>query len=417
MVRQRVVCWVLAGILTLLAGMGTAQDGAAYQLGRQDVVAIRAVTWDSELLRFTELEAVSGEYVLGEDGRLMVPITGEVEAAGLTPTELADQISFLLERVTGADEPPSVTVRVAQFRPVYVLGEVQRPGEYPYRPGLRVGQAVALSGGFFRVRDADASGLGREAIRAGGSLREHQLDLLRRRLQEARLLAESRSEDQFAPPADLSHPDGAAALKALIARESALFAARQDALAREEASLRQSLGLLRTEITALEGKKNGLDEQITMMRDAVGNMETLLERGLARSPNLMALQRALIDLESRQLDADTQVFRARQQIAETEREIADLRDRRATNVLDELAMVQSEIARLKVRITTTQQILLETGAEAQLAEAQEDAPALIPRFVLTRESGGGVIRIEADQDTVMAPLDLLEVAWHENDPG
>ncbi|WP_095588093.1 polysaccharide biosynthesis/export family protein [Actibacterium ureilyticum] len=383
---------------------------ADYRLGSLDRVAVKVVAWDSTSLTFTEMVALSGEYTISQDGTLMLPVLGVVDADGLTPAELADAISFDLQRMIGIEEPPSTTVSVAQYRPVYVLGDVQRPGEYAYRPGLRVGQAIAIASGFFRSREDDGTGAGREAIRAGGTLRELRLDLARRKVQEARLLAESESRDDFNAPEGVIHPDGDAAMADLVAREKQLFAARQEALEREHESLLESMRLLETEIGALEGKRGGLNQQVAMMRESVGNMETLLERGLARSPNLIAMQRALIDLEARQLDAETQVFRARQEIAETERRIADLRDRRATNVLDEVQQVQAEIARLEVRIATTQQIVLETGAEAVL-QTSEEPLTLVPQYSISREVDGELTRIPADQDTLLMPLDLLQVDW------
>lgn len=392
-----------------------AQDAAEvedYRLGRLDRVSVKVVAWDFSSLTFTEMVALSGEYTISQDGTLMLPVIGSIDADGLTPAELADAISFDLQRVIGIEEPPSTTVSVAQYRPVYVLGDVQRPGEYPFRPGLRVGQAIAIASGFYRSREDDGTGAGREAIRAGGTLRELRLDLVRRKVQEARLLAESESRDSFATPEGLIHPDGEVELAVLVAREKQLFDARLDALEREHDSLMESLRLLETEITALESKRGGLDQQVAMMRESVGNMETLLERGLARSPNLIAMQRALIDLEARQLDSETQVFRARQEIAETERRIADLRDRRATNVLDEVQQVQAEIARLEVRISTTQQIVVETGAEAVL-QSNEEALTLVPQYQITREVAGRITRLSADQDTPLLPLDLLHVEWIE----
>lgn len=381
-----------------------------YRLGRLDTVSIKVVAWDYSSLNFTEMEALGGEYTIAQDGTLMLPVLGSVDANGLTPAELADAISFDLQRVIGIEEPPSTTVAVAQYRPIYILGDVQRPGEYSYRPGLSVGQAIAVASGFYRSREDDGTGAGREAIRAGGTLHELRLDMVRRKVQLARLLAEAENKESFEPPEGLVHPDGELEMQVMVARENQLFDARNDALERERDSLLESMRLLETEISALESKRSGLDQQVSMMRESVGNMETLLERGLARSPNLIAMQRALIDLEARQLDADTQVFRARQEIAETERRIADLRDRRATSVLDEVQQVQAEIARLEVRIGTTQQIVVETGAEAVLQST--DAPlTLVPQFFITREVAGQITRINADQDTPLLPLDLLQVEW------
>jgi polysaccharide export outer membrane protein len=70
-----------------------------------------------------------------------------VHAAGLTPAALGDSISHALkERHLLRD--PSVAIEVVAYRPVFILGEVAKPGQYPYQPGMSVLTAVAVAGGF-----------------------------------------------------------------------------------------------------------------------------------------------------------------------------------------------------------------------------------------------------------------------------
>ena len=74
---------------------------------------------------------------------MALPLAGSVKAAGLTPPEL----ERVLEKGFTSLRNPRVTVEVMTFRPFYVLGEVQKPGEYPYRSGLNVLSAIAIAGG------------------------------------------------------------------------------------------------------------------------------------------------------------------------------------------------------------------------------------------------------------------------------
>jgi len=71
---------------------------------------------------------------------------GEVEVAGRTVPEFTNQLSEQLRN--GFVRDPIVSVEVAQYRPFYILGEVNRPGAYPYSPGMTVMGAVATAGGF-----------------------------------------------------------------------------------------------------------------------------------------------------------------------------------------------------------------------------------------------------------------------------
>jgi polysaccharide export outer membrane protein len=107
---------------------------------------------------------LTGEFQVNERGNVAFPLVGEVQAANSTPDEFQ---SRLTARLRGKYvKNPRVSIEITNYRPFNVLGEVRNAGQYPYRPGLTVQDAVALAGGFtYRansrtvyVRRADASG-------------------------------------------------------------------------------------------------------------------------------------------------------------------------------------------------------------------------------------------------------------------
>ncbi len=90
-------------------------------------------------------DRISGEYQIDPNGMISLPLAGTVTAAGLTKPALE---TVLAEKLKGSYlRNPKVTVDVVTFRPFYVLGEVQKPGEYPFRSGLNVLSAIAIAGG------------------------------------------------------------------------------------------------------------------------------------------------------------------------------------------------------------------------------------------------------------------------------
>ena len=112
-------------------------DTAAYRLGPGD--QIRIITVGGQEL--------TGEFRIGADGNIAVPMIGNVAASGLTPVQLGGNVSSRL-RQTGLIRNPSVSVEVVAYRPIFVLGEVNRPGQFPFEPGSTVVTAVAVAGGF-----------------------------------------------------------------------------------------------------------------------------------------------------------------------------------------------------------------------------------------------------------------------------
>jgi polysaccharide biosynthesis/export protein len=109
----------------------------AYHLGPGD--QIRIITLGEE--------RVTGEFRVNDSGEIALPLLGSVHAAGLTTAELERVISQDLVKAQLIRDP-SVSVEVIAYRPIFVLGEVNKPGQYPYQPGMTVVTAVAVAGGF-----------------------------------------------------------------------------------------------------------------------------------------------------------------------------------------------------------------------------------------------------------------------------
>ncbi|MGR3465012.1 polysaccharide biosynthesis/export family protein [Limimaricola sp.] len=392
----------------------------AYRLGPTEQIGLRAVVWDSTQAAFVELEAMRGTYSIAADGQVMLPIVGALDAGGATTADLAGRVSRALQERTGLNEAPSVAIEILRHRPVFILGEVAQPGQYEYQPGLRAIQLLSMAGGYYRLPEERAGGRASEAIRLGGELRALRAQLAGVRIREARLAAEAENENGgaagFALPEDIVHPEGAAAVQQIYDRELSLMQARQDAFERSIASLESSRALLESETRVLTEKRGGIQRQIELMSESVGNIETLAERGLVRSPSLVNMQQALIDLQARDLDAETQLFRAAQTIGEMERDLNDVRQRRATEVLTALQADQATIVQLDLRREMLGRLLQETRAEMAQVEA-DTGIAFVPVFRITRETDGQAVTEIGGPQSLLSPLDVLEIEWAELGPG
>ena len=150
----------MAAILTIILGLTFADRvSAEYLLAPGDVLEITAVGLPDLRQRTT----------IDVDGQAYFPVVGQVQAAGMSLPELREKIRELLpskvlrRRTQEGREYPvivtadEVTIAVAEYRPVYLDGDVARPGAQAYLPGLTVRQAIALAGGYdvmrFRGRD------------------------------------------------------------------------------------------------------------------------------------------------------------------------------------------------------------------------------------------------------------------------
>lgn len=117
-----------------------------YQLGPGDSVQI-AVFGEADL---------SGTHRVSDSGMIAMPLVGLIPVVGLNVEQLQQR---LVERLqSSAIRAPNVTVAVNEYRPFFILGEVQRPGSYAYVPNMTVLTAVAIAGGFtYRAAEAEIS--------------------------------------------------------------------------------------------------------------------------------------------------------------------------------------------------------------------------------------------------------------------
>ena len=146
MLPARWLCGLTSLVLSLFLavaylGNAEAQTGV-YQLSAGD--RVRVIVFGEEEL--------SGEFELDGEGTFSMPLIGTIDGEGLTPRELEERIATLFR----GDflKNPRVSIEVLNYRPFYILGEVNNPGAYPYRSGMTILNAAALAGGFtFRARE------------------------------------------------------------------------------------------------------------------------------------------------------------------------------------------------------------------------------------------------------------------------
>ena len=131
-----------------------------YRLGSGDKLRI---------IVFDEL-ALSGEFLVDGSGMVSMPLIGEVQATGLTVREFQRGVETSLRE--GYLNDPKVSAEVLNFRPYYILGEVNKPGTYPFSDNLTVFNAVATAEGFtYRANQRVVY------IRRAGETQEHQYQL------------------------------------------------------------------------------------------------------------------------------------------------------------------------------------------------------------------------------------------------
>ena len=140
-----------------------ATSATAYRLGSGDKVSVN-VFGESEL---------SGEFLVGDDGQVDLPLIGAVQATGQTVNEF--QTAVVARYSQGYLKDPKVSISVLNYRPFFITGEVGNGGEYPYKAGLTIQDAVAIAGGYtYRANT------GKAFVRRAGADQEVPVELTQR---------------------------------------------------------------------------------------------------------------------------------------------------------------------------------------------------------------------------------------------
>ena len=366
-----------------------------YKLGVQDRLRIHVYEWP----------ALTGEFNVGASGGVALPLIGEVPAVGLETSEFARAISDQLKAKARLMDLPDTAVDVIQYRPFYIIGGVERPGEYAYRPGMVVLNAVSIAGGVYRRPEVSGWASERDAINGRGDLQLHRLKRQELLAKETRLKAEAAQLDAFP---DLPPGLPAEALGFMV-EERAIFMARRERFQNELATLKQSIGLYQKEIEALKGQSDAAEKQRESVKRELADVVGLVSRGLTPAPRVLPLERTVAQIEREQKEIDTAALRARQQINLAERLIGTLRDERVSAAASELQTVQAQLKETAERQAIAQRIIDSSEAFApERRDPNADQFADLA-YTIVRKEAGELRVIEATETTSLQPGDIVKV--------
>lgn len=393
----------LTALLPGTAVAAAAPGGPGYRLDVGDELRIKIFEWRSATGDVHEWTALNGDYDVASGGSLSLPLIGEIRAAGATTDQLAETISSQLQSRLGLTIRPLASIEIIKYRPFYILGDVNKPGEYAYRPGLTVLKAISIAGGRYRINDPAL------VLNATGDLRVLRLqynDLLAR---QARLEAELNGATAMTVPPELQGQKSDPGVAQLIQREQATFAAHRDAEASETNALNQLKSLLNGEIASLHDKMKNIDQELGLRKQELNNTTTLVQQGLAIAPRAYEQRETELQTESRRLDLDTAALRAKEDIGKADQALVELHNKTQNQIRTDLAEVERKIPETAARIATAMTIVdHEHGATfaADGGSGADDPPA---GCLIVRTSDGQTRQVEGDETTEVEPGDTIKI--------
>jgi exopolysaccharide production protein ExoF len=397
---------LLAASLCIAASGAEAGAPGDYHLGVMDKLRIRVAEWQTTEGTIRDWSTISGDYTIGASGSVSLPFVGEMPASGKTPGEIAKAIGVALQKQFGLRDLPSASVELAQYRPIYLSGDVQTPGEYPYVPNLTVVKAISLGGG---LRRADAGQrFARDFINARGDAAVLMAERGRLLIRRARLQAELAGKDQIDMPAELKELPQA---PELMRSETALMVSRDKRLKLQTQALDDLKALLQSEVEALAKKTETQSRQLDLAKEDRVKVEDLAEKGLALSARKISAEQRAADLEAALLDIDTASLKARQDISKADQDEITLRNDWDNQLAQEMQDTETELETLQLKLSTSQTLMQEAVAQsADAARLGTNGQGVNISYSIVREENGQPKEIAANENTDVLPGDLIKVA-------
>lgn len=364
---------------------------------------------DKLKIKIFQYPELSGEYTVSSNGTIFIAAIGEVPVNGISTKEAAGRISERFVRA-GLSDKPGTSVEVLQSRPVYILGDVQKPGEYPFRPGTTVLQAIGIAGGWMRFNDPGMVRLDRDTITIKGEMRNQVRQYYQLIARRARLNAEIAMKSDVQFPSELvqqSQKDSA--VRQLVDEERSLLNIHVESLRNQIESLEKTRDLYEREIDAILRQIQANRTQYDSVGKELKEVKSLFARGLTTVSRQANLERMQAQLEMNEQGFQTLILRSRQNISQVDQRIFDLKNDHNAKLTAELQRTRFDIDDIGIKFETNRSLMLEAQFTTPTLVSSFDGAVEARGLTVVRVQDGKTQTIDADENTELLPGDVLRV--------
>lgn len=350
-------------------------------------------------------------------GEVVFPLVGRLSVAGLAVSEVSDKVrqllpSKLFRRRTDdgreypvAVSPDEVTIRVVEYRPVYLNGDVAKPGEQTFRPGMTVRQAVALAGGYdlarFRMNNPflELSDLRSDYDRLWG-------DFARSQVRVARLKAELNGRTEIDRTQLLPTPLTTSVVGQIEQLETDQFASRKIDLVKERAYLEASIKREQGRVGVLTEQQKRETQGTEFDAEDLDRVTELYKKGTIPITRLVEARRSILLSSTRVLQTRAGLASVERELEEFRRKLQKLDDHRRLELTGGLQEEEARLDSTRTRLQAVSEKLVYTGlVRSQLVRGKGSKPDI--SIVRT---GLGAGQIAADGEMELRPGDVIEIS-------
>ncbi|MGZ5712476.1 MAG: polysaccharide biosynthesis/export family protein, partial [Burkholderiales bacterium] len=363
-------------------------DSRAYRLAPGDRIAVMV---------FGQAE-LSGDILVDGTGKILLPLIGPIEVKGLTVDECQERIHDRL--ANGILKQPSVSVRISELRPLYVLGDVRLPGVYPFRYGSTVKSVVAAAGGFGLAEPFQGATMSDFLL---ADERVRQLSVQKRSLvvRRARIEAQRDGMNTFSPSA-APNPAEESDSAEMVASEKETFESQLAMLQSQLDLLRSQKPRIQREIEALNALITTNKRQLEYVKEHAEQYSKLVKQGLGLANAELQNRITEANYENELWKLTAQVSRLEMDSGDLDLKIHETETSFKKQIVAELQDVRERLRALDVTLPSARKV---RAAKLQQVGGVEAARSIS----VTRARDGGATVFQATETTSLDPGDVIDV--------
>jgi polysaccharide export outer membrane protein len=357
------------------------------------------------------------------DGNISLPLVGMLPAAGLTLPQIQTKIGAALAskvfRQRNADgrevaivvDKDEVTATVAEYRPIYVDGDVSKPGQYPYRPSITARQLIAVAGGLdvMHMRMNNPYLESADLRSQYGSL---WTEFAKEQARIWRIKIELGDSSQIDPASLKDVPIPFSTISEIVNTETEYLKTQQDDYQREKAFLQRGVREGDDQVNVLSAQQKTEEAGYQSDLDDLQKVNDLFGKGALVSPRVTDARRAVLLSSTRRLQTQAQLMQVKKEQDGVKRKLEKLDDQRRLDLLRELQDANVKLNETRAKLQSVGEKLQYTAmVRSQLVQGTGDQAEI----VIVRKGEKGQDRIVADEDAELQPGDTVEVTLHYQD--
>lgn len=356
------------------------------------------------------------------DGTISYPLLGTISVVDLSPAEVQAKVQATLaakvfRKMTPdgressiAIDPDEVIATIAEYRPIYVNGDVARPGEQVYRPLMTVRQAIALSGGYDVTRLRMNNPI-LETADLRGEYESLWTEYAKEQAHVWRLKEELGQNATFDEKRLLDVPIARSTAQALVDVEAEILKARQVDARAEKTFLQRGIAQADAEIQVLSQQEKTEAEGVKADIEEFERTKALHERGTLPILRVTDARRAMLLSSTRKLQTTAHLMQTKRQRDDLSRQIERLDGQRRSELLRELQDATLALNKIRFKLQSTgEKLQYTTLARSQLAYGSGNRPAI----AIVRNGAKGVGHLVANEEFELQPGDVVEVALRDD---